>query len=73
MVEDGSYKLGLKCGRPREGGAVGHTFLDFGLLHLVAEVLLELALVVCGEGIDVELGLADVEGVHGCLWKGCGS
>lgn len=34
----------------------GRTFLDFGFLHLVTDLLLEVALVVVGELGDVEVG-----------------
>ena len=54
-------------GKGRNGGKTGgRTFLDLGLLHFVAEGLLELALVGVGELCGVYLG-GLVEGVHDCL------
>ena len=49
------------------GNRVGVTFLDFGLLHLVLEILLEFSFVVVGELGEVELGLGGGREIHGWL------
>ena len=50
------------------GGKGEVTFLDFGFLHLVLEVLLEFSFVVVGELGEVELGLGGGGGeIHGSL------
>ena len=68
-------KEGGRCTRG-EGGEdeegrgenrVGVTFLDFGLLHLVLEILLEFSFVVVGELGEVELGLGGGREIHGWL------
>ena len=41
------------------------TFLDFGLLHLILEVLLEFSFVVVGELGEVELGGGGGGEIHG--------
>lgn len=52
-----------------EGGRDGKkrgwiTFLDLSLLHLVADLLLQVALVVVGEFGEVEVRLGEGGGVH---------
>ena len=41
------------------------TFLDLGLLHLVVEALLQLLLVLLGQGVEVNLLLLAAKWVHG--------
>ena len=52
-------------GRQKEGEEGKFTFLNFGLLHLILETLLEFSFVVVGELGEVELGLGGE--IHGWL------
>lgn len=48
---------GVKVGGLKWGKGEGHTLLQFRLLHLVAQVCLQLALVGVGELGEVDVGL----------------
>ena len=54
-------------GGKKEGGEGEVTFLYFGLLHLILEILLEFSFLVVGELGEVELGLGGGGEIHGQL------
>ncbi len=52
-----------RCGRV--GGKRKVTLLNFGLLHLILDILLEFSFIVVGELGEVELGLGGGGEIHG--------